>query len=216
MNRLNPTILLFPVLIAVGFAMSGGIETTIKARHDQERNERLKDGFAIANKAIDALDRHYLASAAPLNDVVDLAPSLRQRNWMGATGGSCVHASTISLLRWQGLDDVADEWRKRYSGGEGPGPHCQKLASMGLKYVVTTDGDWSLIEWACATRRGCGVGLKAAHCIDVVGLEGDTVITMDNNHPQKFDRLTRAEFKREWDGWAFAIVSGTVPPPVPR
>ncbi len=200
----------------LGFVLAGGFDTAVKARHDHERNERLKDGIATANRAIDVLDRHYLGDAQPLNDVMDLAPSQRQRNWMGGTGGSCVHASTISLLRWQGLDDVADEWRKRYGGGESAGPHCQKLTSMGLKYVVTTDSDWSLIEWACATRRGCGVGLNSAHCVDVVGLEGDTVLIMDNNHPQTFDRWSRAKFKQAWDGWAFAIVSGSVPPPVPK
>jgi hypothetical protein len=43
------------------------------------------------------------AASAP---AVDIPPALRTQNW---GGGSCVHASTVHLLHWQGQHELA-EW----------------------------------------------------------------------------------------------------------
>src|SRR5687768_14605354 len=44
---------------------------------------------------------------------VNLPRELREPNW---GGGSCVHASTVHLLRWQGHHELAAWWRANYSG----------------------------------------------------------------------------------------------------
>ena len=44
---------------------------------------------------------------------VNVPAALRQSNWRGPEGqGSCVHASMISLLRWQYRLKTADHWRQ--------------------------------------------------------------------------------------------------------
>lgn len=210
MNRTIP----YLFVAALAFAFAGGLQTVVDAKKSSERNARVKD-------VIDLIDHKFTAEAKPLNDVMDLAPSLRQKNWVAHGGGSCVIASSISLLRWPGepeLNRKADEMRKRYGGGQSPGSMTPKFKDMGIRYVVTTDGDWQLIKWACDTRRGCAVGYGAGHCQNLVGMTKTHVILMDNNHPQRFDRVEIESFKRKWrslGGWAFSFVYDP-PPPAPR
>ena len=47
--------------------------------------------------------------------VINLAPEFREWNW---GGGSCVHASTVMVLRWSNNLELAAWWRKTYAGGE--------------------------------------------------------------------------------------------------
>ena len=50
---------------------------------------------------------------------VNVPAVLRQSNWRGPQGqGSCVHASMISLFRWQYRLKTADHWRQTYGDGE--------------------------------------------------------------------------------------------------
>ena len=59
-----------------------------------------------------------LASSAP---TVDLPLPARQSNWCDGDGnGSCVVASFVSLLRWQGRPCTAEHFRRTYSGPQGP------------------------------------------------------------------------------------------------
>ena len=52
---------------------------------------------------------------------VNLPVSLRQSNWLGnQEEGSCVHATMISLLRWQGRYNTADYWRETKAMANGP------------------------------------------------------------------------------------------------
>jgi len=96
---------------------------------------------------------------------VNLPRSLRQENWLGSKGeGSCVFATAVSLFRWQGRYWMADRIRTRYGNGEyaddswNPQSNlADKLDAEGVRYAYTTAGDVSFLEWACSTRRGCGV-----------------------------------------------------------
>jgi len=82
---------------------------------------------------------------------VDLPPELRQRNY---GGGSCMHASLITILRWQGLDDLADRWRRTYGGAASVSDLARISERLGLRYAWTTTGDERLLEWASRTRTG--------------------------------------------------------------
>lgn len=212
------------VVLAAFLAFVGGIRTAIDAK-DVQRNARIKEINANVSRGFSLLEKHYLDRAKPFTDVVDLAPSLRQVNNWG--NGSCVFATSISLLRWPGdpkLNHIADEWRRKYSGGEATAeePHTRKMDASGLRYVVTTDGDARLIEWAVATRRGCGVAYPRRHCVAVVGRVRhngqDCVVLLDNNHVRTFDYVPWQEFISHWKslgGRAFAFVY-VPPPPTPR
>ena len=57
----------------------------------------------------------------PINlveSLADVPPQLREPNYSPEGQGSCVHASTITLLRWQGQDELAEWWRANYHSGE--------------------------------------------------------------------------------------------------
>lgn len=195
---------------------------------DSERNERVKEINTTANRVIDLLEGKYTLRAKTL---ADIPPEWRQSNW---GTGSCVHATTVSLLRWQGLYDIADEWRRTYSGGEATAqePHTAKMEHFGLKYVVTVDGDDEMLEWAVATRRGAGVTYPRGHCVALVGKEVQIptdssygsnpkicAVIIDNNHIQHRDYVPWHAFLDGWrnaGGKAFAFTSGKVPPPTPK
>jgi hypothetical protein len=191
----------------------------LEARTRSEKNDRVKDVFATINKGIvmgrQILDeRHYRAVAKTF---VDPPAEWRHKNY---GSGSCVHATTETLLEWQGLHDQAAEWRRRYSGGEATAQqsHTRKMDSMGLKYVTTTNGDTRLLEWACETRRGCGVAFPAGHCVALVGHEEGQAVLLDNNHVDHYDRIPWDEFVARWKrlgGLGFAFVYDA-PPPTPR
>lgn len=144
--------------------------------------------------------------------VMNLPLSARQRNY---NGGSCVCASTISALRWQGQDELAQRVREACSGGQSSGSLHSKLERLGIRYAYTTNGDVKFLEWCVRTRRGCGITFFSNHFINLVHLDSEKAILMDNNHPQDFITLSRDEFVRRWKGfggWATAVVYQPPPP----
>jgi hypothetical protein len=164
------------------------------------------------------------ASAAPagahVGVVMQLPPELREKNW---GGGSCVHATTVMQLRWFGLYELADWWRNTYSGGEYGTRLVSRLESAGLRYAYVENGDPAFIEWACRTRRGCGIFYKPSHSILCVGIDADYVYLLDNNdihHPERegtYEAVPRDEFFQRWKnqfgGFAFTFIYQPGPAP---
>jgi hypothetical protein len=145
--------------------------------------------------------------------IVNIPLALREQNW---GGGSCVWASTIPLLRWQGQNELADKVRKTYSGGEYPEDHNAKMEKLGIKYAYTTKGDVSFLEWALKTRRGAGVTVMGgAHMVDLVALDDKYACLLDNNHIENFIWVPRETFLAEWKssyGWAVTPVYSPAAP----
>ena len=71
--------------------------------------------------------------------------------------GSCVWATMVSLLRWQGRYHTADLVHESCGDGAGPTKLEQKFNQFGIRFAWTLDGDVEFLEWAVRTRRGCGV-----------------------------------------------------------
>jgi hypothetical protein len=137
---------------------------------------------------------------------MNLPVDLRQTNWTQGSG-SCVHATLISLFRWQGRYNMADYWRKTYGGGEYPADTEAKLDKEGVRYAYTAgENDVAFLEWAIATRRGCGVTVQGgAHFVCLVELTGTEACIMDNNAVQKYQWMPREKFLSEWrasNSWA--------------
>lgn len=144
--------------------------------------------------------------------VMNLPVASRMRNY---NSGSCVCASTISCLRWQGQDDLAKKMREICSGGQSAGSLHEKLERLGIRYAYTTSGDVKFLEWAIRTRRGSGITFFSNHFINIVHMDATHVLMMDNNHPQDFIKLDRDEFIRRWHGyggWATVPVYSPAPP----
>jgi hypothetical protein len=139
--------------------------------------------------------------------VVNIPPALRQRNWIGnRQEGSCVHATMISLLRWQGRRNAADYWRQKYGSGEWPEDLAAKFDKEGIRYAYVTNGDVRFLEWSCRTRRGCGITVMGgAHMVALVHLDEKWAALLDNNNVSKFTWVPRETLIAEWKasyGWA--------------
>lgn len=163
---------------------------------------------------------HPIFAAADVPDgtylgvVLELPYELRTRNW---GGGSCVHASNVNLLKHQGLMEIAEWWRKTYSGGEYDDRLVKRLEAKGLRYAYMhggrdangngrDDGE-EFLEWCVRTRRGAGIFYKPNHSINLVGLDEDYAYLLDNNYtdyPERhghYEQVPREEFFRRWHGY---------------
>jgi hypothetical protein len=148
----------------------------------------------------------------PKSPAMDLPVEARCRNY---AGGSCVCASTISLLRWQGCDELAAELRRTCVGGQSAGSLHAHLDALGVRYAFTTSGDVAFLEWAIRTRRGCGVTFYPAHYVNLVDLTDEEATLLDNNRVEQYVTMPRDEFIRRWrgyGGWATAVVYSPAAP----
>jgi hypothetical protein len=155
---------------------------------------------------------------------VNLPVSLRQKNWRGPKGeGSCSHAAMVSLFRWQGRYALASYWRKTYGDGEVADATwdsrdnlADKLNRDKVRFAYTTDGDVSFLEWACSTRRGCGVTIMGGkHMVCLVHFDEKWAALMDSNDVDTLIWVPRKTFISEWvnsNGWAVAPVYTPAPP----
>ena len=138
---------------------------------------------------------------------VNVPKADRQHNWIGSQReGSCVHASMISLLRWQGRYGTASYWRQKYENGEWPDDLAAKFNKEGIRYAYVTNGDVKFLEWACNTRRGCGITVMGgAHMVCLVYFDAKWAAVLDNNNVEKFIWVPRETLIAEWKasyGWA--------------
>ena len=158
------------------------------------------------------------AQAATEYPTVNVPFGLRQSNWRGSQGeGSCVHASMISLMRWQGRINTAKWWRDHNGNGEWDTDLAAKFDRAGIRYAFTSDcGDVSFLEWACKTRRGCGVTVMGGcHMVALIHLDDRWAGLLDNNHTGKFIWVPRETFLSEWKNsgsWAIVPIYTPAPP----
>lgn len=138
---------------------------------------------------------------------VNIPYVLRQANWIGnQREGSCVHATMMSLFRWQGRYNTANHWGRIYGNGSWPEDLESKFNRNGIRYAYVTNGDVGFLEWACSTRRGCGITVMGgAHMVALVHLDSEWAAILDNNNVDSFTWIPRATLIAEWQasyGWA--------------
>ena len=152
---------------------------------------------------------------------VNLETVFRENNWLGPQGeGSCVHATIIQMLRWQGQHEMADYWRANHADGEYASNLAAKMDRAGVRYAYTSrKDDISFLEWACATRRGCGVAVNnRKHMVLLVYLDEEYACILDNNHIENFKWIKRDVFMKDWlssGSWAVTPILSSPPPPLP-
>jgi hypothetical protein len=140
--------------------------------------------------------------------VVNPPAAIRQGNWYGDKDeGSCVHATMVTLLRWQGRYAMADRWRRTYGNASGPEDLAAKLDREHIRYAYTSEQrDVGFLEWACRTRRGCGVAIQGGqHMIALVHLDAQWAGLLDDNATNHYIWVPRERFIAEWlasDSWA--------------
>jgi hypothetical protein len=143
--------------------------------------------------------------------VVNIPAACRQSNWEGTDGtGSCVHATMTSLFRWQGRLTTADHWCRTYGGSESPNGLADKFDREGIRYACVTDGDVEFLQWACRTRRGCGITVDGGdHMVALVHMDAQWSALLDNNDTSKFIWVPTETLIAEWhasNGWAITPV----------
>ncbi len=207
-NQANRTTLLILALVAVA----------LLSLHYQQANRDGCDGGVCPapirsqpGPDVRTLERRLQDNAD--SPPMDLPRSLREQNW---GGGSCVHASTVMCLRWQGLEDVAAMWRRTYSGGESLSGLLAKLERNGLRYAYT-GRDPAFLEWASRTRRGAVIFYFPNHSICFAGYSADgrTAILLDNNRIGQFLSVPKDEFVRSWQGYGGVAVTPVYSPEPP-
>lgn len=203
-------------LIVLGFIVAGGLGIIVDARKAAEKKAQSEKWRATVASGIDAAkllleEKHYQATA---RDYIDLPPSWRQKNWSQG-GGSCVYATAISMLRWQGFTKEAEEIRRTCGGGSCAETVSRKMKALGLKVAWSNDADRRLFDFGVASRRGVGVGYHG-HCTLVVGHANGEVIILDNNHVDRLTHIPEDRFFRESSGRDEFVVMGTPPPPTPK
>jgi len=167
------------------------------------------------------LKRPY--TVQPEYPTVNLPKSLRQQNWLGsANEGSCVYATMVMALRWQGRHDLAAKMK-----GYGNGSWSERLTAdftrEGIRFAETETGDVKFLEWACRTRRGCGItwgynGRASGHMLLLVHLDDKYAAILDNNFPTKitwYKREALLNFWKSGSGWAVTPSVGPPAAPLP-
>jgi hypothetical protein len=155
----------------------------------------------------------------PTQPNLSLPLNLRQQNWVGYGGGSCVHASLMTLMRQQGLYELADWWGREYNGPEDDKELHARLDRAGLRYACTTHGDVNFIDWCCQTRRYALVNDVPGHVRNIIGIDppgtpGGCAYIVDNNYPGRTYRIPREQWIRQWrsvSGWATTLVYRPLP-----
>lgn len=154
--------------------------------------------------------------------VVNLPFELRQKNWVSREGeGSCVHASTSSMLHWQNQFELAKWWRSQYSGGEWSDQLRRRLDAAKIPYAYTERANIKLLDDAHASRRGAIIWWKPSHCCTFVGwakgTDGKTyACILDNNRVQSFEFVERNAFHKAWANFGgFALTTLFDPPSMP-
>lgn len=152
---------------------------------------------------------------------VNLPYELRQKNWVGRQGeGSCVHATMVMALRWQRQYELANWWRQNKGDGEWDDKLAGEFNAANVRFAFTSEkGDVKFLEWACNTRRGCGVAIMGGrHMVYLVHFDDQWAGILDNNQIGKINWVPRATFVAEWlnsNSWAVTPCY-TPSPPLPQ
>jgi hypothetical protein len=154
----------------------------------------------------------------------NLPLELRQTNWLGSKReGSCVHASTMYVLRWNGEYELADTWRQKFGNGETGSGIMRKLTDAGVPFYATANGDPRVLEYATQTRRACIIWFFTSHCVTFCGFATDVdgkeyAYICDNNRVQQFIKIEKQTFIKRWqqqyDGFACCFLGTPLPPPL--
>lgn len=145
---------------------------------------------------------------------MDPDTELRCRNYLG---GSCVHASMITILNWQHKYKEAKHWRRFYSGAEGKGALIYKANKLNLDIAYTLNGSRKFLEWCSRTRRGAVIFYFDNHCVTFCGYKKINnkmvAILIDNNNVSHNIMIPKSEFLANWNSeFALTLVHSPTPP----
>ena len=177
--------------------------------------------LALGLTGCEELDRLLLPSSGTASRLVDLAEVRVEDREGNYAGGSCVHASLVTAMRYQGKPELADWWRRTHSGGEFPHRTNRKLRDAGIPSAYTLrENNVAFLQWAVDNRLGCGVAINGGrHMILLVEMTKTHVCLIDNNNVRRLYWLPRDRFIQNWTdagSWGVTPVLRRVPQPPNR
>jgi hypothetical protein len=123
------------------------------------------------------------------------------------------------MLKWRGEHKLAEWWYNNYNSGEYEDRLIRRLDAAGLKFAYTNTGDVRFLEWAARNRVVIGIFYFRLHAVNLVDLDESYATLLDNNRVDRYIRIPRREFIKNWQekygGFAWAILDGQSPPPYP-
>lgn len=119
----------------------------------------------------------YLPDRPQPVPMADLPLEYRVENWVGVNslgrGGSCMWASLWNCVRGANRPDLEQLLESRKNTGfEGPETLpglARKLASIGIPWAATEDGDVELLKAATISNRWAVVGYYTGHAVNFCG-----------------------------------------------
>ncbi len=147
----------------------------------------------------------------------NLPRPLRQENWRSPSGsGSCVIASTCSLLQWHNQERLAQTFRRSYSGGQTADSIKQIWSKHRIPFETEENGKPDFLEWCSNNRSAALIWFFPSHCVTFCGFgrsSGRQVAwLLDNNRVGQFIPVEKNEFIRAWRGFGGFAMATTLPP----
>ena len=144
----------------------------------------------------------------------------RQSNY----GPSCAHAAAVNVFNRCGMTDWGQWYRKTHYGPHYPDDTFHELDRLGLKVSQTRfKGDWSFLEQCAATGRWAVVSDVPGHARNFAGFDGNDVLIVDVNFPDKPLRFPKDKWRQMWlscpsgsrngGGYAWTLAYTPIPAP---
>ena len=165
---------------------------------------------------------------------IDLPGSQHVKNIAAPADGAglCVFASLDMAARWHHVTPMIDLLHKIQEGGGWPEKVDKVLKSVApaTHYEQYEWHDPAILDAAIARRsppcvtygygERYGQGQTIAHMVILLHIDDHLACVLDNNFPQTYEWMSRAEFLRRWvhpsgKGWAVVLLESP-PPPIPR
>lgn len=164
--------------------------------------------------------------------LIDLPRDQHLANKVGRDGlGLCVFTSIDHAARWQNEPALIGfrDYMTKHPGGGYPEKVDQfiKKIAPNAAYVQSTTADEELLELALRTGRMVSItygyspryGENIYHMVNLVYLDDKWGVVLDNNFPNTYEWVPRAELLRRWKiqdgGWQVILLSPS-PPPNPK
>lgn len=142
-------------------------------------------------------------------------------------GGFCLYASLETLGRHHRIPKLYGLVEKKYktlrtqkwdrngyrwepNGVSTWNDATRELDAKAIKYTLSVQRDYRLIERACNDGIGCVIGLKpikgqTGHAVVLVEVTAEYVVMVDSDHTWFPRSMTRADFERQWSGAALVF-----------
>ena len=123
---------------------------------------------------------------------------LSYTNWTTGGRGSCAWASLSNAALAAGLPDIAKDLRSKMGGGATASQLRREIIRRGWKFLQTTDGDASILDYADKTRRAAVIWFRPGHaCLFNGWLKDGSALLLDPN-TNTLEILPKEKFMAEW------------------